>query len=146
MFSSSAWFEKEQLKIEKINKAHLKNIEKLKKIAQINSWLDTIVKPKLKITPNSENLADENLVRYFDLHSKNLNLEVSKYIYSDAVAKHLLVNYEISRFELEKLEKLISLHYTEGFLQFREFDVDKKIVKGTIQFVQPFNGDKNESK
>jgi hypothetical protein len=28
MFSSSAWFEKEQLKIEKINKAHLKNIEK----------------------------------------------------------------------------------------------------------------------
>ncbi len=146
MVASVSWFEKEQEKIERINKNHLKDIQKLKKISQINSWLDSIVKPKLKITPANEDLADDNLVRYFDTHSKELNLQVSRYIYADDVAKHMIVTYEVKRSKLQELKKLMNLYFKEGFLQFRELHVDEKTVKGTIELVQPFNGENNVSK
>ncbi len=146
LLSSSYWFENEQLKIEKINKKHLEDIRKLKKIAQINNWLDKVVKPMLKVTPDSVDLADENLVKYFDKHEKELKFEVAKYIYSDDVAKNLLLKYEVDRKKLNKLKKLMRLKYREGFLQFQELNMDKKVIKGTILLVQPFNGEHNVSK
>ncbi|MCW8822289.1 MAG: hypothetical protein OQK45_08670 [Sulfurovum sp.] len=145
MIDSISWFEQEQEKIETINKKHIEDIEKLKKIKQINVWLDSIVKSKLKILSESEDEAEYHLVNYFDDNTEVYNFQVNRYMYNDNDAKNLNITYSVDRDNTSKLNTLMSILYKDGFLQFRKFEMNKKNIKGEIQLIQPYNGDNNAS-
>lgn len=145
MIDSISWFEYEQEKIETINKKHIEDIEKLKKIKQINVWLDSIVKSKLKILSESEDEAEYHLVSYFDDNAEVYNFKVNRYMYSDNDTKNLNISYSVDRDNTAHLNTLISLLYKDGFLQFKKLEMDKNNIKGEIQLIQPYNGDNNAS-
>ncbi|QOY53062.1 hypothetical protein [Candidatus Sulfurimonas baltica] len=145
LFNSISWFESEQQKIIQINKEHIRDIRKLKKISQINTWLDDNIKPSIVSLPENDYLAEENLVSFFDSNAKNLNFKVNKYIYDQGVSKHLDVYYEIDRDNKAQLKALIEIQYQKGFIRFKELNVREKIITGEIQILQIYKGDNNES-
>ncbi len=142
MLASISWFEQEQEKVETINKKHREDIRKLKKIAQINAWLDSI---RFKTLSESENEAEYHLVSYFDDNAKTYDFQVNRYIYKDNTAKNLDISYTIDRNNSKNLDALMSIHYKNGFLQFKKLEMDQKGIKGEIQLIQPYNGENNAS-
>ena len=145
MFALASWFEIEEIKVKSINRQHLQEIKKLRKISKINSWLDKVVKPSLSATPTDANASDKPIVNFFDEYSYEFNFEVEKYIYNDENTHNLNIKFSISRNEQERLEDLMKLKYKKGFLQFNDFEVKDKLVKGELQIVQPFYGESNAS-
>ena len=146
MLASISWFEKEQLKVESINKEHLVQIEKLRKIGKINTWLDNVVKPLLISLPKTQKEAESNLISYFDTHQQNYTLSVKQFIHKDDVAIYLLNDFSLDRSKLNILESFTNVHYPYGFLQFQEFSLNKKNLQGTLLLIQPFYGEDNVSK
>jgi len=143
MYALASSFEHEQKRIEQITKKYKEDIKKLDKIAQINTWLDTIA--KLKVKTLSENEAEHHLVSYFDDHAKAYNFKVNRYIYDEATTKNLVISYEVERNNSKSLMDLMSTHYKNGFLQFKSLEMDPKSIKGEIQLIQPYNGENNAS-
>lgn len=143
MLSSISWFELEQEKIETINKKHIEDIEKLKKITQINIWLDSIVKTKIRTL--SERESENKLVSYFDHNAALYNFQVKRYMYNDKNTKNLNVSFKVDRNNISNLNNLMSIQYIDGFLQFKKFEMNEKSIKGEIQLIQPYNGDNNAS-
>jgi len=145
MFALATWFEQEEIKVQSINRQHLQEIKKLRKISKINGWLDKVVKPSLSATPTDANASDEPIVNFFDEYANEFNFQVDKYIYNDENTHNLNIKFSISRNELEKLEDLMKLKYKKGFLQFNDFQLKEKLIKGELQIVQPFYGESNAS-
>ena len=145
MLGSISWFEQEQEKIETINKKHIDDIEKLKKITQINAWLDGIVRSKLKVLSEKEDEAEHHLVSYFDNNVEKYKFKVNRYMYNNNNAKNLDISYSVDRNDTGKLNTLMSILYKDGFLQFKKFGMNDKNIKGEIQLIQPYNGDNNAS-
>ncbi len=145
LVAATQWFETETQKVERINKEHLAEIKRLKKIAQINKWLDKVVKPSLDALPQSEAQSESSLVAFYDKYAKEMNFKVSKYIYSDTNSHNLDIFFEIKRNDKRALEKLMTLKYKSGFLRFKNFTLKDDIVNGTLQLVQPFYGEENAS-
>jgi hypothetical protein len=140
------WFEKEEHKLELINKEHYKTIGKLENISQINLWLHEVV----GIVEEKNSLeTDESLIKFFDKHKDTYNLFVSRYIYKDEIAKNLDLSYTISAGDRKKLADFIVIENRDGFLQFRELKMDEKSLSGKIQVIhlyKLYEGDKNASK
>jgi len=145
MFALSSWFEVEEMKVETINSQHLQEIKRLQKISKINKWLDKVVKPSLAKTPNDANSSDEPIVAFFDQYAPEFHFQVQKYIYVDENTHNLNIEFELLRDEKEALQKLMTLKYKRGFLQFNSFNVKDEKVRGELQIVQPFYGDTNAS-
>jgi len=145
LLALSSYFEQEQHAIEKINKKHIENIKKLDKIAQINTWLDTIIKSKLGTFSQNEDEAEYHLVTYFDRYVEKYHFQVNRYIYDKDDAKNLDISYEIKRNDTKALDALMSIEYENGFLQFNQLEMDSKSVKGSIRLIQPYSKDNNAS-
>ncbi len=145
MVSCISWFKKEELKLEAINKVQLEDIEKLKKIVQINVWLHHIIKPLTDSIPTSANRAEKKLVQYFDRNSEEYNLQVSHYIYEDDISKYLDNSYKVDRYNAKQINDLMNINYKSGFLQFIEFNMNKKDITGTFKLIQPYKGEHNAS-
>lgn len=145
MFSLTSWFENESLKLQKINKQHQKEIQKLRQIAKINAWLDKVVKPSLSKVPTNLASTDDSLVNFFDAYSQNYNFTVSKYIHQDEHSRNLDIKFDIFRNEQQELQNLMTLKYKKGFLRFNNFELKDKKIMGEIEVVQPFYGDMNAS-
>jgi len=145
LFALSSWFQAEELTVKSINREHLKEIKKLRKISKINSWLDKVVKPSLAATPTDANASDAPIVEFFDEYASDFHFQVEKYIYNDENTHNLNIEFLISRDEKKILEHLMQLKYKKGFLQFNNFQVRDKDIKGELQIVQPFYGESNAS-
>ena len=145
MIASISWFELEQEKVDAINKKHVEDIQKLKKISQINIWLENIVKSKIQTLSAREDEVVSNLVRYFDDNAKAYNFQVNRYMYNDNNTKNIDIKYSVDRNETRHLNGLMSISYDDGFLQFKKFEMDQKHIRGEIQLIQPYNGDNNAS-
>ena len=141
MFALASWFETEELQVQSINRQHLQEIRKLRKISKINSWLDKVVKPSLSKTPTDANASDGPIVNFFDEYAYEFDFEVDKYIYDDENTHNLNIKFSISRDQQETLENLMKLKYQKGFLQFNNFEVKDKLIKGELKIVQPFYGE-----
>ncbi len=139
------WFEIESGNIDKINKKHLSEIERLNKIAKINTWLDTVIQPHIASLPTNKELADHNLVKYFDLYSKNLHFRVSHYIYGEDNLRNLDIEFTLQREQKKHVLQLMQLQYAQGFLQFNTLEVNKEKIKGELHLIQPFYGENNAS-
>lgn len=142
------WFEKEEYKLELINKEHYTTIQKLENISQINLWLHEVVKIVEKRKTNSLE-TDESLIKFFDKYKETYNLLVSRYIYKDEIAKNLDLSYSISAGDRKKLADFMVIENRDGFLQFRELKMDEKSLSGKIQVIhlyKLYEGDKNASK
>ena len=145
MLSLISWFELEQQKVEEINKKHIEDIEKLKKISHINILLENIVKTKVQSLSEREAEAENNLVNYFDNNSELYDFKIKQYIYNDENTKNLNVSFKVDRNNESNLNNLISMQYKDGFIQFKKFEMTDKNVNGEIQLIQPYNGDNNAS-
>jgi len=145
MIALVSWFETEEQKVEAINQQHLQEIKRLQKISKINKWLDKVVKPSLAKTPSDANRSDEPIVQFFDQYADEFHFQVQKYIYKDENTHNLNIEFELLRDEKKALEKLMTLKYKRGFLQFNHFKVRDEKVLGELQIVQPFYGDNNAS-
>ncbi len=145
MLSSISWFEQEQDRVERINEKHIEDIKKLKKITQINVWLDTVVKSKIQTLSEREYEAENHLVNYYDNNAELYNFKMVRYMYNDQNTKNFNVSFQMDRNNPSILNNLISLRYTDGFLQFKKFEMDEKSIRGEIQLIQPYQGDNNAS-
>lgn len=145
LFSSISWFELEQQKVEEINRKHIEDIEKLKKISQINILLENIIKTKVQTLSEREAQAENHLVNYFDNNADLYNFQIKKYIYNAENTKNLNVSFKLDRNNASNLNNLISMQYIDGFLQFKKFEMNQKNINGEIQLIQPYNGDNNAS-
>ena len=145
MFAAMQWFEVEETNVENINKEHLSEIERLKKISQINKWLNRVVKPSLEALPSSETLSENSLVQFYDTYSKELNFKVARYIYNEENSHNLDIDFKITRNKKSALQKLMNLKYQSGFLKFDRFELKQDTVNGRLQLVQPFYGETNAS-
>jgi hypothetical protein len=141
-FAVTNWFENEQIKVNKITKKHLNDIRRLRKIAKINQWMDKIVKPSLDRLKSDVESTDNDLVDFYDKYSQQFNFRVSKYIYTDVNTQNLDIKFSILRDDISILKELTSLKHKSGFLHFNSFDIDDKSIKGELQIVQPYYGDK----
>lgn len=146
IFSLSSWFEQEEIKIESMNKKHLQDIEKIKKIDQLNSWLDTKVEARLKVVPNSVDEVDKHFIKYFDKNSKRYNFLIKKYIYKDENVKKFDISYKINRNSKEDLINFMHLNYKDGFLEFKSYKLDKESLVGELQLIEFYKEDHNETK
>ncbi len=145
LIAVSQWFENETQKVVSINNEHLAEIKRLKKISQINEWLDTVVRPSLESLPKNETLSENSLVVFYDRYAKEMNFKVSKYIYNDTNSHNLDILFEVRRSEKDTLKKLMTLRYESGFLRFKNFEQKADVLNGTLQLVQPFYGEENAS-
>ena len=142
----SEWFIQEETKVEQINKQHLEDIQRLKKISKINKWLEAVVKPSLDALPTDIKSSDASLVDFFDTYSHQFNFKVDKYIYKDVNTYNLNIGFIVPRNNKDILESLMKLKYKKGFLRFSNFQLDENKIKGEIQVVQPFYKDTNASR
>ncbi|MDQ1244565.1 MAG: hypothetical protein QG567_310 [Campylobacterota bacterium] len=140
-----SWFEEEELKVKAINAQNNKNIQKLQKIAQINSWLDSDIIPAISDDQNDSLITDKNMIYFFDDNRDKYNLLVDKYIYKDNFAKSIDLSYSIGKGDRDKFKDFIKIEYEEGFLQFRELKIDADGIVGKVQVVQPHNEENNLS-
>lgn len=145
MITSIPWFEKETEKIQLINQKQLEDIEKMKKIHQINLWLKDVNSSVNKADAIDADSADANLIKFYDLNKKTYNLQIKKFIYEGEGLKSMRVAFGVQRDKLQDLETLFKLNYKEGYLQFRELEIDKKKITGEIELIQPFSGENNAS-
>jgi hypothetical protein len=145
-YGLSIWFEQETYKVSKINKEHLVQIQRLKKIEKINKWLDKKIKPFIETLPKTQNMSDMQLVDFFDKHSTQLDFEVSRYIYKEDLTYKMDINFNVPRNDKQKLTYLMELKYKYGYLQFKTLKTFDKYVKGSLEIIQPIKSDINESK
>jgi len=145
-YGLSIWFEQETYKVSKINKEHLTQIQRLKKIEKINKWLDKKIKPFIETLPKTQNMSDMQLVNFFDKHSTQLEFEVSKYIYKEDLTYKMDINFNVPRNDKKRLTYLMELKYKYGYLQFKTLKTFDKYVKGSLEIIQPIKSDINESK
>lgn len=138
-----SWFENEKVKIDALNQKHQQETNKLQKISQINSWLEELIFPTIKIQPIKFDEGALNIVRFYDDNVHNYNLSVDKYFYKEGVSQNIDFSYKIDTQGIRNIRELINLEYEGGFLQFLEFRVDKKNITGKIQLIQPYNGESN---
>jgi len=146
LIASISWFEQENLKIENINKKQSEDILKLKKIGEINLWLDSIDKSMYKVIEKDSDRADENLLKFYGTHEKNYNLVIKRFIYEDSISKNMNMLYSVNRENLKDISGLVSLDYDSGFVQFRELNINKTTITGEIQLIQLYNGEYNAPK
>ncbi len=145
MIAAMEWFEIEEKNVENINKEHLSEIKRLKKISQINKWLNKVVKPSLDALPTNETLSESSLVTFYDTYSRDLNFKISRYIYNEENSHNLDIDFSIERDKKRSLEKLMQLKYKSGFLKFDRFELKSNTLSGKLQLVQPFYGENNAS-
>ncbi|MFA6138210.1 MAG: hypothetical protein WC667_09000 [Sulfurimonas sp.] len=147
LIASISWFELEHLKIEKINKKRLEDIEKLTKISQINLWLESINKSMYyKMIEKDSDRADDNLIKFYDKHVEKYHLLIKQFIHEDDSSKNINMLYSVNRANLQDMYGLIGLEYDDGFLHFCELKMDKMAITGEIQLIQLYNGENNVSK
>ncbi len=139
------WFAEETRQIASINQKHLREIEKLKKIAHINKWLQKYVKPSLEHLPQSEENSDKALVAFFDRHAKTFHFTVERFLYTEQDTHNMDISFELMRNERKKLQNLVMLRYPKGFLDFTGFNIDKEKITGTLKVIQPYFKDANVS-
>jgi len=145
LLCSISWFEDEEQKIISINKAHLKDINTLNKIKEINIFLKQ--NKQLSTIKSETNLqADKQLVKFFDKYSKQYNFKIDRYITQDSVAKYLQIKYKLIQDNNNNFINLLMLDYKSGFLEFEKLDIRDNIIKGQIKLVQLYYGDSNVSK
>ena len=138
LYFLNIWYEQQDIKIQKINKKYISDTRKLKEIKKIDNWLNENVKHNLiKIPKNSEN-ADINLIHFFDVHAKEYNFQVEKFIYKDEMAHFLNIKYSISRENYNNLLKFMRQEYKGGYLFIKSFKVEKAILNGELIVVQPY--------
>lgn len=140
-----SWFEEEEAKVKAINVQNSKNIQKLQKIAQINSWLEHDIIPAISDDQNDSLVTDRNMIYFFDENRDKYNLLVDKYIYKDNFAKNIDLSYTIGKGERGKFKDFIKIEYRDGFLQFRELKMDANGISGKVQIVQPHSEENNLS-
>ncbi|MEK6659560.1 MAG: hypothetical protein AABY36_07780 [Campylobacterota bacterium] len=143
MVALISWFENEKIKIDALNKKHQEDTNKLQKISQINSWLEELIFPMIKIQPIKFDEGALNIVRFYDDNMHSYNLSVDKYFYKEDVSENIDFSYNVDASSVKNIRELINLGYEGGFLQFLEFKTDKKNIVGKIQLIQPYNGESN---
>jgi len=146
MVALSDWFEEQQLIVEKINREHRSEIQKLKKIKKVNAWLNKVVKPSLDNAPKNVQGSDDGLVEFFDKYASEFDFQVKRYIYEDKGTHNIDISFETPRDDKEKLNKLVLLKREKGFLQFTTFKLQDKKIVGELRIIQPFYGENNESR
>jgi hypothetical protein len=137
LFSLNGWFRSEITVLQNINQKHIQEMRRLHKIEKINRWLDAVVKPSLQNLPKDAQENDANLVQFFDLYAEDFHFVVEKYLYDDKNSHNLDINFEIPREEKETLLELMKLHFPNGFLRFKSFQILGTKIKGTLQLIQP---------
>ena len=146
MVALADWFVDQEQIVQKINREHKSEIQKLKKIKKVNEWLNKIVKPSLDNVPKSLQDSDDGLINFFDRHATAFNFQVKKYIYATKDTHNIDISFEIDRNQKDRLNELVLLKRKKGFLQFTQFTIDEKKVKGELRAIQPIYGESNESK
>jgi len=145
MLALSDWFIEQEQIVEKINKEHRSEIQKLKKIKKVNEWLNKVVKPSLDNVPKGVEDSDDGLVNFFDKHAKSFKFQVKKYIYKNEDTHNIDIAFEVPRNDKKRINDLVLLNREKGFLQFTNFSLQDKRILGELRVIQPFYGDSNES-
>ncbi|MDO8453567.1 MAG: hypothetical protein Q7S59_03230 [Sulfurimonas sp.] len=144
LMASISWFEQEHLKIEKINKKRLEDIEKLKKISQINLWIESVNQSMYyKMIEKDADKADDNLIKFYDGHVENYNLVIKRFIHEDESSKNMNMLYSVNRNNFKDVVGLIGLECDGGFLHFCELKMDKTTITGEIQMIHLYHGGNN---
>lgn len=139
-------FEKEQKRVESINKEHLQNIQKIAEIERINDYIEKSIKPILSQKHHSVEEGIENLALFFDANSQKFGLSIDKYIYDTEISKNMTLSYKIMRQDKDKIDSLLRANYKSGFLDLSEFKMDKNSLIGKMELIQPYKKDMNVSK
>ena len=145
MVAASNWFEEQTKVVESINRQHLHEIERLKKIAKINKWLRSTITPFIESLPKDANASDVTLVKFFDRYADRFDFRVKNYIYKDKYSHNLDVMFKIPRYDKKNLQELMLLRYPTGYLQYNTFELKEESVIGKLRIVQPLYGDFNVS-
>jgi len=139
LYGVSEWFKVESSQIASINKRHQNEIEKLKKIAKINMWLEHHTKSYFQQLPQTSESGDKELVTFYDKYATEFNFKINRFIYSGEGTTHNLdLSFFLERSLKKEIEELVVLHYRKGFLKFSRFEVTKDKISGTLKIVQPY--------
>jgi len=138
LYFLTLWYEQQDIQIQQINKKYRSDIRKLKEVKRIDDWLKKNVKQNLKKIPNSSEIADIQLIHFFDTHAKEYSFQVEKFIYKDEKAHFLNIKYAISRDNYKSLLKFMKQEYKGGYLFIKSFNIEKAMVKGELIVVQPY--------
>ncbi|MBD3823437.1 MAG: hypothetical protein IE916_02870 [Epsilonproteobacteria bacterium] len=136
-FSLTEWLEIEQVKLEKINQEHLYDIQKLEKIAHLNSWLKEAVDTTSALESNQSGNSDIEMVKYVDRYSKKFDFTVRKYLFSDGTTQQIELGFSIPIDQKERLKELMKLEYPGGFIHFSELKKNDLHLSGTLEIIKP---------
>jgi len=146
LYFLTLWYEQQDIQIQQINKKYRSDIRKLKEVKKVDDWLNKNVKQNLKKIPNSSEIADIQLINFFDTHAKEYSFQVEKFIYKDEKAHFLNIKYVISRDNYKSLLKFMQQEYKGGYLFIKSFNIEEAIVKGELVVVQPYPSKNKKTK
>jgi len=135
----AAWLEEQNQNIDTLNRQYVKDIEKLRTIAQINSFIESEITPFMVDEQNNSTEMDKKLIYFASENQNRYNLLVEKFIYEDELAKNIDLSFAIERDRKDFLNDFLSTKYKDGFLQFRELKLNAKELSGRLQVIQPFS-------
>lgn len=148
LFSSlSAWYLKQDQKLQAINNEHLSEIRKVRKMKEINFWLESKVDPFLSSLPQDTVSSEKNIVIFYDKYSNQFSFKISQYLYADELTQNIDIQFSCAKANKKLLTNLMLLKYPTGYIQFKELKTFGKNVQGVLQVVQPVSnkGDDNAS-
>jgi len=135
----ATWLEEQSQKIDALNRKYATDIEKLRTIAQINSFIESEIAPFMVDEQSNSTEMDKKLIYFASENQNRYNLLVEKYIYEDDFAKNIDLSYKIERDKKDLLNDFLSMKYKDGFIQFRELKLNAKELSGIFQVIQPFS-------
>jgi len=85
----AAWLEEQSQNIDTLNRQYVKDIEKLRAIAQINSFIESEITPFMVDEQNNSTEMDKKLIYFASENQNRYKLLVEKFIYEDELAKNI---------------------------------------------------------
>ena len=134
----ATWLEEQNQKIDALNRQYATDIEKLRTIAQINSFIESEIAPFIADEQNNSTEMDKKLIDFASENQNRYNLLVEKFIYEGDSTKNIDFSYKIERDKKDLLNDFLGIEHKDGFLQFRELKLNTNVLSGVIQVVQPY--------
>jgi len=144
LYFLTIWYQEEDIKIRQINKTYTEDIQKLKKLAKINKWINANVKQNFTRFPNSSQDADLQLIAFFDTYAKKYSFQVEKFIYKDKYAHFLDVKYSLPRDNYKNLVQFMQQKYKGGYKMLQNFNLDKDTLNGELILIKPYLSDEKK--
>ncbi|WP_456323770.1 hypothetical protein [Hydrogenimonas sp.] len=141
----SAWLDDKSLEIQKINRRHLIDIRKLKKIKEINAFLEKEIFPDMEKIGSADTY-DLQMLKYFDTYREPFGLKLERFIYFDKENAQMDYRFETPRQHKKRLYRLLNHKFENGMIGFFTFGVNEKSVEGKLRLYRLFaKKDRNAS-